>query len=205
MGLVLLGVFLGYVIITLVILIVVVKFVPSGKWKWISGILVLLISILIPTWDIPIGRINFNRLCETQAGQFIYKKVPLGEEYFLELGERNTRYSNPRAENYYAKGGELNLEKVRQNYSIDTSNVRNYSRWGNIFKRITTITSKSDNTILSRAISFHYGGGWLVHSIAGGTSKVCPDSAKLSRDRSGTIHSNLPEMTFEKLSKNGDL
>ena len=205
MGIVIVGIFIGYVVISLVVLVIVVKLTPKGKWKWLTGLMVILTSILIPTWDIPIGRINFNRLCETQAGQFIYKEVPLGDEYFLKAGERNTRYSNPRAEFYYAKGGELNLEKVKESYSIDTRNMRNYSRWGNVFKRVTTITSLYDHVTLSRAISFHYGGGWLVHSIAGGTSKVCPQEGKLSRTRPYTIHSNLSDMTFKKISNTGDI
>ena len=166
--------------------------------------MVVLTSILIPTWDIPIGRINFNHLCETEAGQFIYKQVPLDEEYFLKVGERNTRYSNPRSELYYAKGDELNLKRIEQDYVIDTHNNRNYSRWGHIFKRETTIITLRGKETLSRAVSFHYGSGWMNNffSIGMTGSKVCPPEGRLGKNRAYTIHSNLPDKTFIEISKN---
>ena len=207
MGIVFLGVFIVYIVITFIVMIVAVKLVPKGKWKWISAFLVILISILIPTWDIPIGIINYNNLCEKEAGQFIYKQVELGDKYFLKQGERNTRYSNPHAENYYAKGGELNLEKVKQDYLINTTFDRNHSRWGHIFMRETIISSKEGNKILSRAISFYYRGGWLVSRLMDGRAggNYCPREAIATKNRPYSIHTNLPNMTFKERPNNGGL
>mgnify|MGYP000641592719 CR=1 FL=1 len=93
MGIVIVGAFIVYVVISLVILVIIVKLAPKGKWKWISGLMIILTSILIPTWDIPIGRINYNNLCDKQAGQFIYKQVALGDEYFLKQGEKSPDFA----------------------------------------------------------------------------------------------------------------
>jgi len=197
MGIVILGVFIGYVVISLVALVIVVKLASGKKWKWISGLMVVLTSILIPTWDIPIGRINFNRLCETQAGQFIYKEVPLSEEYFLMTGERNTRYSNPLAESYYAKGGEINMEKVKQDYVIDTTFDKKFSRWGYIYKRETIVTRKNNNEILSRAISFYYRSGWLFQGLMDGRAgqNACPKNALPGNNK--YIHMTIVDNTFQ--------
>ena len=204
MGLVILGVVIGYAIVTIIVIIIAVKIVPRKKWKRASVILVILISILIPTWDIPIGRINFDRLCQEQAGQFIYKQASLGEEYYLKSGERNYLYSG-NSLNAYAKGGEINLEKVKENYVIKTRLDKHFSRWGHIFMRETTISSKEDNEILSRAISFYYRSGWLGSRLmdgrVGGT--YCPRGAIATKNRPYSIHTNLPEKTFIKIPGNG--
>lgn len=198
MGLVLLGVFISYVIITIVVLVIVVKVIPSKKWKWISGIVVVLASVLIPTWDIPIGRINFNHLCETQAGQFIYKQIPLGEEYFLKPGERDLRYQHDSHPSAYAKGGELNMGKIKQEYMINTKLDRDYSRWGHIYKWETIISTVQSNEILSRAVSFHYRGGWLGSRLMFGRAgrEVCPENALPGIKE--YIHVTIVNKTFQR-------
>ncbi len=204
MGIAVLGGFIIYIVITLVVLAIAVKFVSGKKRKWISALLVVLTSILIPTWDIPIGRINFNNLCKTQAGQFIYKQVPLSDEYFLKEGERDLRYQHDSHPLAYAKGGELNLERVKQEYVINTTFDRNYSRWGYIFMRETTIASMVGKKILSRAVSFYYRGGWIMSSFEGGSSIYCPSEARAIKSRPYSIHSNLPDKTFKKIFVNGE-
>ena len=152
MGIAILLVSIAYIIISLVVLVIVISFAPGKKWKCISGLLVIVTSILIPTWDIPIGIINFQHLCESKAGEFIYKTVPLGEEYYLKAGERDLRYQG-NSKFAYTKGGELNLEKVKQNYIIDTAFDRNYSRWGHIYKRETIIMNKKNRLFFSKIIN----------------------------------------------------
>lgn len=197
MGIVLIGIFIIYVIITIVALVIVVKLSPNKKWKWISGLLVVLTSVLFPIWDIPIGKINFNNLCETQAGQFIYKQVKLGEEYFLKPGERDSSYQHITHPLAYAKGGELNLEKIKQDYVIDTTFDRKYSRWGHIYKRETTITSKQNNEVLSSAISFYYRSGWLISSLMFDRAgrDVCPTNALPGNKE--YIHVTIINNTFQ--------
>lgn len=198
MGIAILGVFIVYIVITLVVLVIVVKFVTGKKRKWISALLIILTSILIPTWDIPIGRINFSHLCKTQAGQFINKQVSLSEEYFLKAGERNLRYQE-NSEFAYAKGGELNLEMVKQDYVIKRNYDKGLSRWGYINKRETSITNLQDKDTLSYAISFQYGGGWLSDTLAGGRAiiKTCPGDGNPGGDR--YIHVTIIDNTFQPM------
>lgn len=199
MGIAVLGVFIIYIVITLVVLVIAVKFSTGKKRKWISVLLVVLTSILIPTWDIPIGRINFSHLCKTQAGQFIYKQVPLSDEYFLEQGERNLRYQHDSHPFAYAKGGELNLEKVKEEYVINTTFDRDYSRWGHVFMHETTIASMQDKQILSRAVSFYYRGGWLMAPLFDNRAgqHVCPENGLPGSNQ--YIHETILDKTFQSI------
>ncbi len=148
---------------------------------------------------IPIGRINLSHLCKTQAGQFIYKQVPLGEEYFLKAGERDLRYFE-NSKFAYAKGGELNLERVKQDYEINRNCDKEYSRLGYINKRETTITTIQNNEIISRAVSFQYGGGWLTDSLSGGRAiiKTCPGNGKPGGSR--YIHVTIFDNSFQPIA-----
>jgi len=199
MGMAILGIFIIYVVITLVVLAIAVKFSSGKKWKWIAATLIMLTSILIPTWDIPIGRINFNHLCKTQAGQFIYKKISLGDEYFLKAGERDLRYQYDGHPFAYAKGGELKLERVKREYIINTTFDRDYSRWGHIFMRETTISSIQDKKILSRAVSFYYRGGWLVAPLYDNRAgqNVCPEDGLPGSNH--YIHEAIFDKTFKSI------
>jgi len=199
MGIAILGIFIIYIVITLAVLVIAVKFSTEKKRKWVVASLVILTSILIPTWDIPIGRINFNHLCKTQAGQFIYKQVPLSDEYFLSAGERDLRYQRDTHPFAFAKGGELNLEMVKQDYVIKRNYVQGLSRWGYINKRETSITTLQDKDTLSYAISFQYGGGWLSDTLAGGRAiiKTCPGDGNPGGDR--YIHVTIIDNTFQPI------
>ena len=197
MGILIFGMFVIYVAVTLLLAFLVTIAFPDPKRKRIALLSVIVLSILLLVWDIPVGKINFSRYCESEAGQFILKRVRLGPEYFLKPGEPNKRYF-PRDELYYAKGGELNLERVINDYEINSKRENDFSRWGHIRMRKTTIVHKDTSEILSRATSFAYGGGWLMDWISDGHSgsNVCPAEAKSSRSRPYTIHSNLADLTF---------
>ncbi len=196
-----------YVVFTLIIVFVVVKINEEKKQKWIAATIVIVISILIPTWDIPIGRINYHNLCKNEAGQFIYKQVELGEEYYLKEGERDLRYTHDNHPYAFAKGGELNLERVKQDYVINRNYYRDYSKWGHIRKRVTTITSLLKGEIFGQAVSFHYGSGWVLKKIFNvGSGRIsCPSDAFAIESRPYSIHSNLPDKTFIKSSNKGDI
>ncbi len=51
MGIAILGIFIIYIVITLAVLVIAVKFSTEKKRKWVVASLVILTSILIPTWD----------------------------------------------------------------------------------------------------------------------------------------------------------
>ena len=50
MGIAILGIFIIYIVITLAVLVIAVKFSTEKKRKWVVASLVILTSILIPTW-----------------------------------------------------------------------------------------------------------------------------------------------------------
>lgn len=167
-------------------------------WRWCRWWTIGLVMFLIPTWDIPIGRVYFNHLCNTEAGMFVYQDVQLPEEYFLKAGERNNRYPD-RSEHAYAKGGELNLDRVKTAYDIKMDIDREYSVWGHISKMTTKITDKSSGEVLSESISFGSRGGWLFSMTpTPGIGRECPDTVRPVKGRLHTLHSVLPEKTFER-------
>ena len=70
----------------------VVRTTARGK-KWAAGLITAIIVILIPTWDVIAGRIQYSYLCTTESGIRIYKHVKLGPEYHgLQLPEIHLVY-----------------------------------------------------------------------------------------------------------------
>jgi hypothetical protein len=50
----------------------------SRRGKWITGVsvgVITFVALNIPTWRSMIGRMYFDHLCKTEAGEFIYKTV----------------------------------------------------------------------------------------------------------------------------------
>ena len=196
MGLIVLIVFAVYVLLSIGLMIAAHFFGKRKNLKWCNWWVIGLVMVLIPTWDILPGRLYFSYLCNTEAGMFIYQTVELPEEYFLKAGDRNARYQS-NSKKYYAEGGELNLEQIKENYSIDTEFDKEFSNWGHLFKRETTISEMED--VLGRATSFYYRGGWVtapLHDNRAG-SHACPEGA-VPKDSQPSIHSNLADAIFIK-------
>lgn len=53
----------------------VIKYVVKKTEKKYYGILTLLFFILLPTWDVILGKIYFNHLCKTEGGLKVYKSI----------------------------------------------------------------------------------------------------------------------------------
>jgi len=74
--------FLVFVLVLAAVIYVAVKIAgmtnATRKGKWITGAAVGFVAFVIlniPNWRAMIGRIYFDHLCQTQAGEFIYKSV----------------------------------------------------------------------------------------------------------------------------------
>jgi hypothetical protein len=185
-GLIILTVLFVYAAITLI---TVIK-VEGTKKKVIA----LLIFILIPTADVIVGNIYFSYLCHTQSGQFIYKKVELEDEYFLKSGDIDkSKHGNNPVGYAIAKGGEINKEMLRERYDFPFNKKETLSKILHIYKRERIIIDKTNNNILSKSISFIYGGGWVVNIYPVGTPCYCEDNQKPGGEY---IHSTLFDKTF---------
>ena len=66
-GLMMITAILGYIFLTFFI---VERIEPKA-----AKIIVLIIMILIPTWDVIAGKIYFRHLCKTEGGLKVYKKI----------------------------------------------------------------------------------------------------------------------------------
>jgi hypothetical protein len=65
----------------------------SRKGKWITGIAVGAVTFLIlnvPNWQAMVGRMYFDNLCKTEAGEFIYKTVD-NVEGLYQMRQRDPR------------------------------------------------------------------------------------------------------------------
>lgn len=62
----------------------VIKYVVKKTEKKYYGILTLLFFILLPTWDVILGKIYFNHLCKTEGGLKVYKSIQA--DGFLDKG-----------------------------------------------------------------------------------------------------------------------
>lgn len=122
---------------------------------------VAVVFILIPTWDVILGRAYFYYLCATEGGVRVYKRVDLEPEY------RDVQF--PSASWIYEK---LPLAQ-RYPYGYETAEdlpgpgeigyIRDFVRDGRSGEALGTITH------------FSYGGGWLVNStgLQGGGGEDC--------------------------------
>lgn len=131
-----------------------------AKLRMAFGLGTLLVFLLIPTLDVIVGNLYFYQLCEREGGEIIYKTVELGSEFYLMPGEVDFNTAG----HLQAKGGELNIKKIKTNYSI-TTNSQLVSRQLHIEKHITTISDPQFRQNLATYTQFFHFGGWLENSI----------------------------------------
>lgn len=196
MGLIVLIVFAVYTLLSIGLAIGAQYLGKRKGWKWCRWWTVGLVMFLIPTWDVPIGWLYFKHLCNTEAGMFVYKKIELPAEYFLEKGERDESYViwSPYA---YSEGNTINFNKVKNIYNINTV-IDHDGFWnGRIKKKTTTIKEKKADNLLSEAISLYFIGGWAAKvgsdpMIIYADTPECPPPS----DHDKYIHDKVVEETF---------
>ena len=189
MGLIIIPIFIAYIVLSVVIVIGAFRSGRHDRCKWCKGVIAGLLMFLIPTWDIPIGRLNFHNSCEKESGIFIYHTVSVPDEYFLKPGERDLNY-HENTKFAYARGGELNYSKIRENYTIRHKSKNNYSRWGHINMNEMVVSEKS-GSVLGKLVTLHYTGGWLLAPLSTGGG---PGSSFCSGD---SINEGQSDKTLE--------
>lgn len=85
-GLIIVAIFAGYIILSIVVISVVYKKTKNIKKMFIA----LAIMILIPTWDVIIGYPIYKFLCWSNAGVKIYKTVDNVEGFYV--GEQRKEF-----------------------------------------------------------------------------------------------------------------
>lgn len=157
LGLITLGLFAGYMLAAYFI----VKVQKSKRRKIIAAV----IMILIPTWDIIIGRAVFYTLCVTQGGIHVYQTVELGAEYFDKDGVPLFYDRNKFVKNMGVAGRYKGVSEWEGLNSL--LHLRVHSE---------KIKDKKNNNILGEIKYFVYNGGWIFNSlkVGGGGGESCP-------------------------------
>jgi hypothetical protein len=145
----------------------------------------------------------FEKYCneEGRTGQFIYERVPLGEEYFIPIPKDERELI--RVDNgFFIDDKKLLIDKhhLLQSFIINTMEKTMLSRIGPIYTYETTIVRKSDGKVLSKAVSLlNKKGWWSRKSVLGFT---VGDSCPKYKSKSGNIlksdHSDVLRNTFYK-------
>ncbi len=157
LGLITLGLFAGYILAAYFI----VKVQKSKRKK----IIATTIMILIPTWDVIIGRTILYTLCASQGGVHVYQTVELGSEYF----DRNG------VPLFYARDKFVKNMEIARRY-------KGASEWTDMLPlfhlRVHSekISDEQNDYILGEVKYFIYNGGWVFNSlkVGGGGGKSCP-------------------------------
>lgn len=137
----------------------------KGSRKALVASLVVLIFILIPTWDVLLGRWYFRHLCETEAGIKVYRQVELPAEYWDAEGR-------PR---FIKENGDVDKEMLKDWLDFDLRQ-RQLSDTFRIQALDFIVIDKSSQKPIGQYTSLGYFGGWFVNSTGlhvSGTS--CPD------------------------------
>jgi hypothetical protein len=133
----------------------VTKYLPNKTAKWIA----IMVFVLIPTWDEMVGTIFLRYLCSAEGGPKISKTIVLDKEYFLRSGEIN-EYTAGRV---LAKGGELNMLKIQEKYSLDVSMIT-VSPILNVKKYTVTVKEKQSQELVASDVDFKKYGGWILRN-----------------------------------------
>lgn len=158
-ALMLLGALALYLAFAVIATKLLVRRVKSKRTKWSVGFASALVFFLIPTWDVIVGKIYLQSLCAEQGGAKIYKVTELGKEYFLSPGEVNVNTAG----RLPAKGGELNIIKVKSKFSYFRKSTR-ISHFFRIDQDMLTIKEISTGDVIATDTNFFYFGGWLANS-----------------------------------------
>ncbi len=165
LGLIILSVIVCYVLFAHFM----IKRLSSKRVKYIA----LAIFILIPTWDVIIGRIYFNWLCMSEGGISVYKTVELGKEYWNKEG-------NPI---FFTEKGDL-IEESLPGFKVDAESDTHYSHILRIHKRSLKVIERSSGRLLGERIRFAYFGGWLKNNMGIHVSaKSCPPYDEVSMNK----------------------
>jgi hypothetical protein len=134
-----------------------------------KAIPLLIVSILVGAvlfWDVIPGRIQFKRLCETESGIRIYKRVTLEPEY----------HGVEFPDNFYI----YNQLPIGKRYPERLEDVSDLPGPAKIRRARSLIIDASTGAQLGSLTIFFYGGGWFAQAVStapGAGGGWCGDGA----------------------------
>lgn len=172
-GLIMLVVLVVYLLVTIAVTRWIVRIPKRASRKLIVGLVSLAVFALIPTWDMILGRMYFNRLCETEVGVQVYETVELDPKYFQKYAEPN--FFSSKSPNYFFKDHSLDEFFLENRYVIERERNRQHSELFNIAKRSYFVIDRKTDQTLGSETYFVYFGGWLVNKTGlVVTGETCP-------------------------------
>jgi hypothetical protein len=138
----------------------VIRNIEAGRKRWFGGGVAALIIVLFPTWDVIAGHIRFHKLCVSETGPQIYRRVVLDPTYRdVQVPDASYRYMDlPLARRYPHKFEEKRLPGP-----------------GRIRLARGAIRDAESGELIATYTGFFYGGGWFENtfSLAGAGGGHC--------------------------------
>ena len=185
----------------------VVKYVASKTEKNIYWILTVLFFILLPTWDVIIGKIYFHHLCQTEGGLRVFKSVEVDgvlTENSIAMGD-SSFYKKRGFKYIEGVSSDLKNHKIIQHLDLTDANqtiqiikepqsrymfiYNERSRpvkWLPIVKNRALVKDRITNEVFGEDIGFNYFGSWigiiadhLVSGVSNPTQKCTNDPYRL--------------------------
>lgn len=142
----------------------------------------VLVALLIPFWDLPIGYFQFQRLCQTEGGVHIYERITPQEKVYFDSvpsdePEKLLRQGFKVIELRRADGKGVLRQQLHEGKIVSStvsspeslvavSIIPNEKLAWNIYRYEHVARSISSNKILVRHTGFTWRGGWLEDSFA---------------------------------------
>ncbi len=142
----------------------------------------VLVAVLIPFWDLPIGYFEFQRYCWTEGGLHVYERIsPQDKVYFVSLPSDSVnemlRQGFKVVEVFRADGkgivrhelreGKVTSELVTAPESVIAVYItRNEKLSWNVYRYQHVARSLRNNDVVARHTGFTWHGGWLKESIS---------------------------------------
>ncbi|MCF6172604.1 MAG: hypothetical protein L3J44_02295 [Campylobacteraceae bacterium] len=202
-ALMVMGAFLVYILISLLVIWVVYKKYKTKKALFIA----LLVMILIPTWDVIIGKPIYNYLCKNKAGVHIYKTVDNVEGFYI--GEQSKQWEpyEPYKGYKYVDYKEQESGKYYRSYWVDNNTSKDcvpigddewskdgklYSWWFHHGKCI--VKKEIPENDVSR---WEFDNDWIDRSILPGIDLKIVSSARVIKRADKTVASELIRIVWK--------
>lgn len=180
------GEMIGISIIVLIVLYLFVSFkgveyVYDKSQKKRYAVLATLFFILLPTWDVIIGKIYFNYLCKMQSGLKVYKSVDVDgfltknsiaigdSSFYKNIGLRYIEGTNSGwkgKETQYLDLTDANqtiqfIKEPQSKYVFIYNEKSKPIKWLPIVKNRALVKDRITDEILGEDIGFDYFGAWI--------------------------------------------
>jgi hypothetical protein len=123
----------------------------KSKSKKTSVTVILIFLLYLPLgWDVILGRIYFQYLCDAEGGMHIYQTIELDAKHWDEDG-------TPK---FFTEDGWFDAAALGMKYSFmrDTEDAKYF----NISKHTKIILDNSSGKVLADNVAFNYVSGWFI-------------------------------------------